>query len=264
MGNSLIFIGNTKNGRLPFGIHLKEDTLEELLSCVSEDLAVFWKGSSSFFFSNGNILMKLDLQSSKPFTNSLPKLNRESQDIFPLFERFLARLIEYGEPIGIDELYVDQFLLYYLDNQAIEQHELATKLTELTEAIISNDVTFIQRTLRYFLGRGQGLTPSGDDILVGLLAVHAVTEMFSHTFIKVLSEIVHSESITTDVSKEYLKYALNKKFSSVVVQIMSDILTDDEENLEQHFTDLVQVGHSSGMDSAFGILIGMLTLRRNS
>jgi hypothetical protein len=260
MGNFLIFIGNTKNGRLPFGIHLEEDVLDDFMACVQDDLVVCWKGFS-LYFANKEKLMKLDLQTSTPFVNSIPKCRPEKVS-FPSFEQFVALCIDNGEPIGIDDLYTDQFLLYYLNNQEIEQTELAIKVSDLMKAVLSEDEEFIGQTLRFFLGRGKGLTPSGDDILVGLLAVHAVSGMFSQTFLHVLKEIIQAEPITTDVSIEYLQYALNGKFSSVIVHIMNDILTEESTELKQHFSDLVQVGHSSGVDSSFGILLGMLTIRR--
>lgn len=260
MGDSLVFIGNTKNGQLPFGIHLKENVLQEFLSYVKDDLVVFWKGFS-LFFANKEILMKLDLQLSTPYLNAMPR-NKEERIKFHSFERFLSLYIANGEPIGIDNLFVDQFLLYYLDNQEIEQMELANKLSDLMEAVFSDDESLIESSLRYFLGRGRGLTPSGDDIIIGLLAVHAVTGMYSQTFIQILKDIILAESITTDISKEYLKYALNEKFSSVVVHMMTELLEENSVEFNQHFADLVQVGHSSGVDSAFGLLIGMLTIRR--
>ncbi|GGA66077.1 DUF2877 domain-containing protein [Ornithinibacillus halotolerans] len=260
MGDSLVFIGNTKNGRLPFGIHLKEEVLDEFIACVEDDLVVCWKGFS-LYFANKEILMKLDLQPSTPFVNSLP-IFRKEKVIFPSFEKFITLFISNGEPIGIEDLFVNQLLLYYIDDQQIEQSKLANSISNLMDALLSDDKVFINDSLRYFLGRGNGLTPSGDDILVGILAVHAVTEMFSQAFIDELKEIIQSEPITTDVSKEYLKYALNRKFSSVVVNIMTDLQEENSSKLEQHFNDLVQVGHSSGVDSAFGLLIGILTLRR--
>jgi hypothetical protein len=261
MGESLVFIGNTKNGRLPFGIHLKNDTLFLLLRFITNDLRVIWKGDA-LYFSNESIQFKLDLIRSKAYTNPIPKMNIKNQ--FPSFERFLSMYIDHREPIGIDDLYMEDFLVYFLENQPIVQVDLATKVKELMDAVFSENEVFIEKVLRYFLGRGKGLTPSGDDILVGLLAIQSVTGHFSPTFIGVLRQLITSEALTTDISREYLLYALNEKFSSIIVQMLEDLLNDEPMEMDKHFQDLVGIGHSSGVDSTFGLIIGIVTIRRKN
>ncbi|MDI5788647.1 DUF2877 domain-containing protein [Bacillus licheniformis] len=39
----------------------------------------------------------------------------------------------------------------------------------------------MEEELRYFIGRGQGLTPTGDDILVGILYGHFINSLSPKT-----------------------------------------------------------------------------------
>ena len=131
----------------------------------------------------------------------------------------------------------------------------------LIEAAMSSDELLIEKVLRYFLGRGQGLTPSGDDMIVGLLAFDAVSDFLSTCFYEKVSELIEGESITTDVAREYLRYALKQEYSSTVSDMVNTLASGNAHNFEKVFHDLIGVGHSSGLDTVLGIVIGMLVFR---
>ncbi len=129
------------------------------------------------------------------------------------------------------------------------------------KAAMSSDELLMDKAFRYFLGRGNGLTPSGDDMIVGLLAFDAVTDFLSTRFYEKLSELIEGESITTDVAREYLRYALKQEYSSTVSNMVNTLASGNVNNFKEVFQNLLGVGHSSGLDTLFGILIGMLTFK---
>src|SRR5699024_3674221 len=133
----------------------------------------------------------------------------------------------------------------------------------LMDVLFSDEKDDMENVLRYFIGRGKGLTPSGDDHLVGLLAIDVITGAFRPTFSNTIQSLISNESLTTDVGREYMKYALYGHFSSDVVQVTKNLFDENQDaEIREHMIKLLKLGHSSGVDTAFGMLIGMLALRR--
>lgn len=111
------------------------------------------------------------------------------------------------------------------------------------------------------IGLGPGITPSGDDILIGFLAglysmaghrkgapdfIHA----FGNTLLRVSKE-------TNDISRTYIRHAVKGEFSSSMSALIKVINNGDEGRLITVTKDVMGVGHSSGMDSITGLLIGL-------
>lgn len=110
--------------------------------------------------------------------------------------------------------------------------------------------------LDYFIGRGQGLTPTGDDFIVGLLSLLIITGKM-----KLNSKFIYDLKInfynkTTRISYEFLHYAFLGCFSSVIKDFLICLLSDDETKLVSATYALCATGHTSGFDSLYGILTG--------
>ncbi|MEI4768259.1 DUF2877 domain-containing protein [Psychrobacillus sp. FJAT-51614] len=256
MGDSLVFIGNNKNGLLPFGIHLRKEATLSAVSSVNNGDSVTWNRRTNSIELPG---VTISIEKGNSFKNELTTL--KSATIFKdSFERFCLQLNEIEDQTGLDASF-KEFLNKF--HAAGEQKWLGTEpyLIMLIEAAMSSDEGLIEKVLRYFLGRGQGLTPSGDDMIVGLLAFDAVSHFLSTAFYEKVSELIEGESITTDVAREYLRYALKQEYSSNVSDMVNALASGDASNFEKILDDLLGVGHSSGLDTVLGILIGMLVYR---
>lgn len=258
MGDHLFFIGTTKNGRLPFGIHLDQQLIQLLVSETKVDTPVVWReADKQLQLENGLII---NLGKGRSYMNELNIIPDSKRAMLQHLETFLSLLVNYGEPTGLD-MDIEQFMIDYA-TEAKAPNENTDQIYTLMEAVFSADEEKIDHVLRYFLGRGKGLTPSGDDHVVGLLAVHAVTGALHPVFIKTTKKIIENESITTDVGKEYLIYALQGAFGSPVTDVIEQLVQKNSTNLENNMLKLLTMGHSSGVDTAFGILIGILAIRR--
>lgn len=262
MGDRIIFIGTMKNGRLPFGIHLQNDVVCELLQFIQSPSSVIWIAKTNeLFFEDANIF--ITLKNGIPYSNKIREQKIDIELCTSHLKTMVATLVENGEKTGLD-VDIEQFILNYLSEEKKEpESQTVQKIYDLLNAIFSEDANDIEKVVRFFLGRGKGLTPSGDDHLVGLLAIHQIFQAFSPTFLRTLQKIIERESITTDVGREYLLYALKGKFSSIIVNLVNH-LQEEEHGLEvkKHLQQLLAMGHSSGVDTAFGLVIGLLALRK--
>lgn len=105
---------------------------------------------------------------------------------------------------------------------------------------------------RWLIGRGPGLTPSGDDVLTGMMAVLHTWGIFTQqpSFLPPADQLAQ---LTTSVSCSYLNSARIGYFATPVLKIMRSLSL----GRDPHFAvrRLLAVGHTSGADIMLGIAI---------
>lgn len=95
------------------------------------------------------------------------------------------------------------------------------------------------------IGLGLGLTPSGDDYIVGIMAAY-----YSHNLNKpkIFKEIEYlAQNRTNEISYNYILNASNRLFKQEIIDLIFDI-----EN-EEKICNLLKFGSSSGQDILYGI-----------
>lgn len=136
--------------------------------------------------------------------------------------------------------------------EAMRELLSATRKHELTEDSAVNSL----------IGLGPGLTPSGDDLLVGYMAglwctVRDRSERAQ--FISSLGETISSLSHkTNDISRTYLHHAVHGQVSSRLANLAGAIgRGSDSEHLLDIAEAAMKIGHTSGMETVTGLLIGL-------
>lgn len=241
-GENLLFIGNFKNGSVPFGIHF--DPLPFDCAQFKVNDQVSWNKQSGQLITRRFVLQLKGLLTTR---NIIKKTENIQRAYINLLKQVETVKLTVGLSIDLENI---------LKENPITPDEVY--LCQLAKLVKSTDREQIANHLKYFIGRGSGLTPSGDDFLVGLLASHHYYSTLSVEFIEELSYLVNEKKYTTDISNEFLQYALKQQFSSVIVQLLNELLLTDsmiKENVER----LLEVGHSSGADTLLGILVGLKT-----
>jgi hypothetical protein len=112
------------------------------------------------------------------------------------------------------------------------------------------------------IGLGFGLTPSGDDLLVGCLAGLWCTVQAKSERRKYISEfgrvILDLSRGTNDISRTYLLHAVGGQVSSRLAEFARVISEDVEPELFLKAMDKAAcVGHTSGLDTLTGLLVGL-------
>lgn len=103
------------------------------------------------------------------------------------------------------------------------------------------------------IGAGQGLTPSGDDMLVGFaLALFAFSPNKLNQLAKHCKPLLNN---TTDISRYLLIDAFNGKFSAPLINLF--ISLNSNVNLDETLNIALNIGHSSGQDALFGLYHGL-------
>lgn len=116
--------------------------------------------------------------------------------------------------------------------------------------------------LRGLIGLGCGLTPSGDDLLVGYLAGLWCTAQNRYErvqFISGLGKTVNRLSQqTNDISRTCLYHAARGRVSSRLAALAEAICRGENSNhLAAATESAMQAGHTSGIDTVTGLLLGL-------
>ena len=109
---------------------------------------------------------------------------------------------------------------------------------------------------RWLIGRGPGLTPSGDDMLTGMLAVFIAAGIPVHLFLPPADQLA---LLTTSVSCSYLNSARVGEFSTPVLGVIRSLQVGRDAGRALHR--LLTVGHTSGADTVLGIALAQRWLQ---
>jgi hypothetical protein len=112
------------------------------------------------------------------------------------------------------------------------------------------------------IGLGPGLTPSGDDFLVGYLAGLRCAARGREECIAFLSglgkAVIRLSRRTNDISRTYLVHAVRGQVSSRLVTLAEAICRGERsDHLLEAAEAAIQVGHDSGMEAVTGLLLGL-------
>ncbi|NLB34306.1 MAG: DUF2877 domain-containing protein [Elusimicrobia bacterium] len=102
------------------------------------------------------------------------------------------------------------------------------------------------------IGRGGGLTPSGDDFLGGALMAAAA---FSDDFFNEISQAVSNNlANTSDLSAHFLEHALAGRGGEDIILLFRALSIGDIKTIRQLFLRIVSYGETSGMFIIKGML----------
>lgn len=157
-----------------------------------------------------------------------------------------------------------QLLLFCLEHQvesALRWHgrEMSYRGRQLQESPEQ-----LERQVPQLIGYGKGLTPDGDDYLVGYLAAlwpwQLSTPLADHRR-RLGQRIEQNLQHTTDISRHYLSRALHGHFSQPICHLLEQLtLNASPTTIAACAEDVMQFGATSGVDCLAGLLHGMRTL----
>lgn len=132
-------------------------------------------------------------------------------------------------------------------------------LRALMDSARRNDSADLTFALKKLIGLGAGLTPSGDDVLVGFFAGLFLRPSVRADFANALArEAVRLSSATNEISRVYLFHAAHGRVSRRLANLAAALCAPSAPvDLLAALRAAAQTGHSSGMDAISGLLLGM-------
>jgi hypothetical protein len=118
------------------------------------------------------------------------------------------------------------------------------------------------RAIEALIGCGPGLTPSGDDLIVGFVAglwSTAGDDPAKHMFRQAIcAAVAAGAEATGDISRAYLSHATRGRFAEPLATLAAGIGDGAPVGeIERLTAAALRVGHSSGRDGVLGLLLGL-------
>lgn len=120
----------------------------------------------------------------------------------------------------------------------------------LAELLIGTDM---RAACALLIGRGSGLTPAGDDVAAGLLLAQCLLGLGADTERVVIAESAPTHSI----SRSFLCWAARGQSIEPIHRLLGACTRGDVSAMAAHRAELSAIGHTSGLDLAYGVLVGL-------
>ncbi len=135
------------------------------------------------------------------------------------------------------------------------------RLRRLSKGLANSSPELVDEAVAGLLGLGPGLTPSGDDLLGGLMvALRAMPDTTSHLSVAMLSGSIAKQAArkTTRISTAMLEQSVIGYGSAAQHRLLHCLLAvDGRFGTIRAAMDLVRTGHTSGWDALAGISLGI-------
>lgn len=234
IGSQLVNITNHSDYLSSFGIYLPNELFSQVITFISENSLVKIHADQLRFYSYQGIIT-VNLQAA--VTSHLRVESGTVTETAALMLKNQLEALQLENQLGL-MIEAETETFFAQMKQADEKETNATQLCE------------------YFIGRGRGLTPSGDDILVAYLTMLRVLGS-EGVVIDFKTALELSTRITTDVSAAYLDAALNGYVNSYVYDLLQNLEHQSVSQIETQIKKIMSIGHTSGKDMLFGMLLAL-------
>jgi hypothetical protein len=128
-------------------------------------------------------------------------------------------------------------------------------MRELVVALETGDRSLAAAVATRLMGLGPGLTPSGDDVLVGIeAALYAMARPSAGFLASAMGDV---EERTTALAATLLRHAAAGEFAERLHILLAALLGSDNETIPAAIDRAVAWGATSGSDCLLGVLIGL-------
>ena len=128
----------------------------------------------------------------------------------------------------------------------------------IADALHRRDIEGVRTHARALLGLGPGLTPSGDDFLVGLFAVLNLANGPGHRLRGICDEVVaDAEARTHAISVAALREAARGRVRERIQVLLRELVGGRPQPLLEALTRVLAIGATSGRDIVAGIVCGL-------
>lgn len=243
--NELVYISYVGTPLSAFGINITKDKFLRILEEIKIDDNVTYKNNNLIIYTLNEIIY-LNLEEIENIDLKIPKINSSIEDIkdtclYKVLDRYT-----FEDYIGLD--------------LGVETKD-KIKLLETKD---KDDSFYNSKIMNFFVGRGKGLTPSGDDILtgftMGLMAFN--NNGIFNKWIEEINLIVTKEK-TTLVSVSYLRSLTRGYISENFLNLINSIDNNNEKTVSEILEKVKSYGHTSGYDTLFGFYLSLKYLIRS-
>ena len=252
-GTEVFLLCDQKWGRLPIGM-LVEDYPKTIPALHLEAGQPVLRKENQLIFQNGSIELCV-----LPPAVEAPCQKKPQYDAVILAAEALAAL---NKKSGLSMLALPLLLGKPCEPDLWENPYFSRAyhcLHNCIKAIGQNDFDILEQNVPALLGLGTGLTPSADDIFMGMLYVFGRLHQGNYLGISLLQILIaqFSGTRTNQISAANLKAILHGAPFDRMEQVYRGLCAEEPLNIEY----LTQIGSNSGSEMLLGMLIAFYILR---
>jgi len=235
----LVHIGKVGMALSSFGCVIEPEDFQKIHDHSQVGDIVRFKNGEMFLYTQKEVIkIAFDQFVTKDLT--IPRLELSAQELkgnllYQLLEETFASLsLEIGLPV----------------NDAISKG-----LCSLSEPYLQEKDSIDKKIIRLLIGRGIGLTPSGDDILIGYTFARMLFQKADGWQQKVANAL--QEVKTTAISEAYFNALLHEIINENFLHLVQLFDEKDRNKINNELQVLKRFGHTSGTDTLYGFTIGL-------
>lgn len=234
----LCFIGNKHGEQLPYGILLEKEDVKRIRGTIHPGETLFYIDQDRQRLVSGGLV--IDFQAAQAFSSRCHRDGRENRqtDLFDIFGFIKGERTGFGGTI----------------EEVVSGKCRDTK--GLMNCFQSRNEKEVNQILKKWVGCGPGLTPSGDDFLLGILFADQMNPFLRDTFKEELVKLA-DPAYTTYVSMNQYFCAFQKLYCGSFLGFAEGWKTDSRSLMTENIRRLLAFGHTSGRDMAAGLWAGM-------
>ncbi len=140
-------------------------------------------------------------------------------------------------------------------------HTARPAATRLLAGVLQQHIQLVRQSASTLIGLGPGLTPSGDDVLIGFMAATSLlsaplglsSELYQRLHLELLTI---ARGRTNKLSITWMEYAKQGEVAEHLGQLFRALVSDDARFLEAAALAVLKNGATSGADILTGVILG--------
>lgn len=243
---NVLSLASARIGNGPFSLVLDIDSFTE---SITTELAVKAFEDGLWI---GNLLVLTSGAKEWDARPDWTRLRQHEGSILWAAERIASLLKTHAQPDSLARLILDPLATLPLPARIVQAAEQSIPL--LYEAISQADVKKLARAAKQLAGMGPGLTPAGDDVLVGVM--HGLWAILPDERATELGQIISKAAIprTHALSAAWLAASARGEAAESWHQLLAAIGDENPNGLREAVMRILPTGHTSGADALGGFL----------
>ena len=97
---------------------------------------------------------------------------------------------------------------------------------------------------------------------MGLLLLNQVEVIIWDDALSLLEALIEGEMLTTDISKNYYRWAFKGEFGAALIDLVEAMANADFSGIISSVSRVIRRGHSSGLDTLAGMALALEMIKR--
>jgi hypothetical protein len=163
--------------------------------------------------------------------------------------------LKIDKKISIDKVILRKNLNSFLLSKVNRSEILSAIFSKSINNHFSGIIIDPETNFNKFVGLGNGLTPAGDDFIIGFILGKYLLKKVTPEFKEKLRRTVNVKNATNDISRQFLNAAIDGYFNEFIIELVNSV--KDNKPIISLLSKISEIGASSGLDLLAGLYLSL-------